>query len=118
MGGGEGGVGTALGRSSSHRPGGTRPRASQSPRLTGPPCNADPSLRPRFLNQKIKGLKEPVFPLLRTLWSRFPGPTLGDSDSWVLGGAQESMFLMRLKRSPFWLSCRDPTSGGLASLAG
>lgn len=50
-----------------------------------------------------KRVKKPAFPLLWAFASRFPGPAPGDSDSWVLGGAQESMFLTRFMRPLFWL---------------
>lgn len=81
---------------------GAQRRLPSSPGALGLSTTQDP-LNAELLQQKEKGLKEPVIPLLWALESRFPGPTPGDSDSWVLGGAQESLLLTRFKRPLFWL---------------
>lgn len=110
-------MGTVLGGGSSCSPGKSPERAFQAPKAHWASLQRRPFCEAWLPQPKNKRVKRAMFPLLWALVSRFPGPAPGDSDSWVLGGAQESMFFTRFKRPLFWLVCHDPMSGGFNCVA-
>lgn len=98
-GGGAGGTGTVLGSDRSHRPGKSPERGfpGSQAHWTSWQCRRPSEFQlPQLKNIRVKrGSVSPA------LVSRLPGPAPGDSDSWVLGGAREPMFLTRFRRPLF-----------------